>query len=53
MFITSWLSIPTRLQMLPISFANVTFSACHVLLAYFIISAVRMLVVSIGASTRP
>ena len=51
MVITSWLSMPTRLQTLPISLAKVTLSACQVLLAYFIISAVRIEVVSIGAST--
>ena len=36
----------TRLQTLPISLAKSTLSACQVLLAYFIISAVRMVVVS-------
>ncbi len=44
MSITSWLSTPTLLQTLPISFANTTLTACHALLAYLIISAVRMLV---------
>jgi hypothetical protein len=43
--------MPTRLQTLPISLANVTLRACHVLLAYFIISAVRIVVVSSGALT--
>jgi hypothetical protein len=52
MSMTSWLSIWTRLQRLPISFAKQTFNACHVLLAYFIISAVRILVVISGAWTR-
>ena len=45
MSITSWLSMSSRLQRLPISLAKHTFSACQVLLAYLIISAVRMLVV--------
>ena len=45
MSITSWLSMSSRLQRLPTSLAKHTLSACHVLLAYLIISAVRMLVV--------
>ena len=51
MSITSWLSMSRRLQRLPTSFAKQTFSACQVLLAYLIISAVRMLVVTSSAST--
>ena len=51
MSITSWLSTPIRLQRLPISFAKTTFTACHALLVYFIISATRMLVLYSGAST--
>ena len=47
---TSWLSTSSRLHRLPISFAKQTFSACHVLLVYFIISATRMLVLTSGAS---
>ena len=50
MSITSWLSTPTRLQRLPISLANTTFTACQALLVYLIISATRMLVLKSGAS---
>ena len=50
MSITSWLSTSSFLHKLPISFANATFSACQVLLVYFIISATRMLVLMSGAS---
>jgi hypothetical protein len=53
MLITSWLSTSRLLHRLPTSFAKHTFSACHVLLVYFIISATRMLVVMSGASTLP
>ena len=49
MSITSWLSTPNCLQTVPISLAKHTFSACQVLLAYFIISATRMLVLTSGA----
>ena len=51
MSITSWLSISSRLQRLPTSLAKHTLSACQVLLAYLIISAVRMSVVTISPST--
>ena len=50
MSMTSWLSMPTRLQRLPISLANTTFTACQALLVYLIISAVRMLALYSGAS---
>ena len=53
MSITSWLSMSSRLHRLPTSLAKHTLSACHVLLAYLIISAVRMLVFTSGASTLP
>src|SRR5205809_874515 len=51
MSITSWLSTSSRLQRLPISLAKQTFSACQVLLVYFIISATRMLVADLLADT--
>jgi hypothetical protein len=51
MSMTSWLSTPTRLHRLPISFAKTTFTACHALLVYLTISALRMLVPNSGAAT--
>ncbi len=48
---TSWLSMSSRLQRFPTSLAKQTFRACQVLLAYLIISAVRTLVFTTGAST--